>query len=294
MSTEIAELKNKLIAEQERTKNREKQLDDVNSSYQNLKNISDETLQKQTNFQNEDSSNVRKVLEEMNSKLRQSNKGKLDLEEQLQTEKEKRLDLERQNNFLRVSSVQNQRDELEIERLRAEVSRLRNLASEYKDQAVFYGGNNAQERPSFAEQSLRQSNIAKQLPISQPSGQNNRNSVGFGLLNLTPAKEMRTVNEANESAVKQSLPFDSRFSKAMGNYVTNNKDLNWRKVKAIGKGDLFENQDLRIEVQSKPIKLNSKDRLFYKLVFIFINKSDFLTVQNLTPVFAGHKSKDFL
>lgn len=125
---------------------------------------------------------------------------------------------------------------------------------------------------------MRQSNIAKQLPISQPSGQNNRNSVGFGLLNLTPAKEMRTVNEANESAVKQSLPFDSRFSKAMGNYVTNNKDLNWRKVKAIGKGDLFENQDLRIEVQSKPIKLNSKDRLFYKLVFIFINKSDFLTV----------------
>ena len=84
-----------------------------------------------------DPQTTRALLEKFSSGIREAQKAKLDLEEKLQEERAKRLELERQNNFYRISNSQGQRDEIEVERLKAEIARLRNLVTEYKDQASF-------------------------------------------------------------------------------------------------------------------------------------------------------------
>lgn len=87
------------------------------------------------------------------------------------------------------------------------------------------------------------------------------------------------------------LTLDEKLSKAMNDHLYNIKNVDWRKVNATGQGVLFEDLDLRIEVQSRLIKLNNDDKLYCKTVIAFVNKSDFLSILNLSPSFSGHKSK---
>lgn len=69
----------------------------LNESYQNLKSLSDNKLEKYSSQEGDgdEGRKLRRLLEEMNSKLRDTQKERLNLEESLQIEKEKRLDLER-------------------------------------------------------------------------------------------------------------------------------------------------------------------------------------------------------
>lgn len=268
------------VAEQLKSKTNE--LSEVQVKYENLKSISESKLAPQLAQSELDPASTRILLEKFSSGIREAQTAKLNLEEQLQEERTKRLDLERQNNFYRISSVQNQRDEIEVERLKAEVSRLRNMVTEYKDQASFYGSNSKfGDKKTVVDQNLAQ----MQHPLSkEPQISSKQKPSGVSKLDQLAGRNTGII----------SLTLDEKLSKAMNDHLYNIKTVDWRKVNAQGQGVLFEDVDLRVEVQSKLIKLNNDDKLYCKTIFFFVNKSDFMSILNLSPSFSGHKSKSLL
>lgn len=196
------------------------------------------------------------------------------------------MKLEKENNFLRIKNVQNKRDELELEKHKAEIERLRNLVSEYKDQAEFYGKTTKEREKLVAEKTLKK--IALDL---KTAGSNTSNlDSDYNRISKTLNDSLKNKPSNNFSRTSKN-PKNDDISHLLAGYLKNYNDKDLKVLDITGKGELYEDQNLKIKVDGKAVKLKSDSKIYYKMIMEFINKDDFLSIKNFSPTFTGNKGK---
>ena len=227
-----------------------------------IKKIESELRQMQSRQTNDPTelNSSKAAVEELTHQLRKKDNEILGLEEDLQRLRHNKLGLEKENNALRVQNIQRRRNDLEVQKLRAEVQRLRNIASEFKDQAQFYS-------------KMRASGPGGNLPVADKAHQR----VGLG------------PNQPSSRVLRSPAGPGNGYTDNLVGYLSDN--VQRREVMARAKGVLYEDDNLLIKVRGKPKKLANKDKIFFKLDFQFENKNGVKEIRDLHQKFSGSSGK---